>query len=130
MYSLYAHLDLHPPADAPEYREWDLASFQIDILKGGGNYKMQLYTPSDRLEREYHGGIRYMLWRAEEPGTYRIVITNLNSTEVMEIKGYFGFIRWYERRPFLYLGYILLSAGFGFPLILLAEAVYKIIKMS
>jgi len=133
-YSLYAHLDLYPPSNAPEYREWDLASFQIDILGRGVYYQMELYTPSGGLERFYNftpsSGGSSMSWRVKEPGTYRIIIMNINSTGVMEIKAYFSFIRWYERKPLLYLGYTLLSAGLGFPLILLAEALYKIIKMS
>ena len=93
---------------------------------------MELYTPSDKLEGFYNhtgfGRIQHEL----EGGRTRNLPNCDNEPQLnwRDGKGYLCFIRWYERRQFLNLGYALLSAGLGFPLILLAEAIYKIIKMS
>ena len=69
-----------------------------------------------------------MIWMVEEPGTYQIQITNLNSTGVVGFEGYFDFVRWYEYKPFLYLGYAMFFIVLLYPTLMIFKILSKRIK--
>ena len=114
------------PANTFEVREYDGGYYTTDIvislcLKSSRNhdpvpnasFAVKVYSPSGEVLNEDNGA-QGRGWSIEEPGTYRIVITNLSSSEPLEIYGTFQFNRNRYYRPYARLGYVTFSVALGF----------------
>jgi hypothetical protein len=64
-------------------------------------------------------------WTVDEPGTYRIVITNLSPTEPVEFTGSFQFTRNCLYRPYAKFGYVTFSLGLALPIVFLVNLAYN-----
>jgi len=101
-----------PPANGFETHEVDLAGYYTSKISGNGTFQVKVYSPSDKLLNEGFGTVDCgLVWPVEEPGAYRIVITNLSPTEPLKFKGGFQFTRNIFHKPFMDLGYITLLVG-------------------
>ena len=111
--------DRRAPANTFEVREYDGGYYTTDILDEEGSpvfdaaFAVKVYSPSGEVLNE-DDGVHGRGWSIEEPGTYRIVITNLSSSEPLEIYGTFQFDRNRYYRPYARLGYVTFSLALGF----------------
>jgi len=114
------HLEIHDrraPANTFEVREYDIGCYDATAMTENASYAVRVYSPSGELVNEaqcegYHG----ICWLIEEPGTYRIVVTNPSPFETLEIVGTFQFTRNRFYRPYARFGYVIFSLALVFPL--------------
>lgn len=112
--------DRQAPANTFDVREYDGGYYTTHIpFDEEGNpvfdapFAVKVYSPSGEVLNE-DDGVHGRGWSIDEPGTYRIVITNLSSSEPLEIYGTFEFNRNRYYRPYARLGYVTFSLAVGF----------------
>lgn len=108
--------DYNAPENTFEAYEYDSGSYNFDFEPAGGGFIVRAYSPEGKLLNEWMsnpmdegpscgGGVS---WSIDKPGTYCIVISNLNSSE-RRVKGGFQFTRNRFQKPYAKIGYVTLS---------------------
>jgi len=109
--------DRDPPANTFEVREYDIGSYNGEVVTENANFTVKVYSPSSELLNEQNKSDHFGIsWFIDKPSTYRIVIANLNPTETLEIVGTFQFTRNRFYRPYARFGYVIFSLALVFPL--------------
>lgn len=104
------------PENTFEVSEYDLGSYNFYFNPMGGGFIVRVYSPGGDLLGEWKGepageGLVCgggLCWLIDKPGTYRIIISNLDSSE-REVRGTFQFTRNRFQRPYAKIGYVTLS---------------------
>jgi len=105
------------PANTFEVREYDIGSYNGEVVTENANFTAKVYSPSNELLNEQNKSDHFGIsWFIEKPGTYHIVIVNLNQTEPLEILGTFQFTRNRFYRPYARFGYVTFSLALILPL--------------
>lgn len=104
--------DYNAPENTFETYEYDLGSYDFYFDPAGGGFIARVYSPEGELLYVWEsgpdtggGGVG---WLINKPGTYRIVISNLNSSE-RQVRGAFQFTRNRFQKPYAKIGYVTLS---------------------
>ncbi|MEM3647814.1 MAG: winged helix-turn-helix domain-containing protein [Thermoproteota archaeon] len=108
--------DYNAPENTFEVYEYDLGRYSFDFDPGGGGFMVRVYSPEGKLLNEWEGepmdeGLSCgggLGWLIDKQGTYRIVISNFNSSE-REVRGTFQFTRNRFQKPYAKIGYVTLS---------------------
>ncbi len=128
----HINLSFNPPVSRLDFQEQDFAGLDIDAVIDRNVYlQMKVYTPSGRLEYELgYSSVGFTVgWQIEELGTYQIHITNLDSIELM-IECRFRFLRLSKHKPFIYPGFVMLSIGVLYPIMLIVLKILRKPKLS
>lgn len=100
------------PKKTFEVYEYDCGSYIFDFNPASNGLIVRVYSPEDELLNEWASAdpanSGSLGWLIDKPGTYRIIISNLDSSEC-EVRGTFQFTRNRFQRPYAKIGYVTLS---------------------